>query len=175
MARRTSLNKIAALLFALAALPVAAQAASGPPCTPQGEVRDFASADWSAAVIGLKRNRCYGFCKAYDVEIHPDGTVLFEGRFGVTLGHSSAHIPARAARALAARFRRIGYLQMADAYNRPPHIFDGPSSVLTSIEFPGCGKRISDSHLSPQSPAALQKLEDEIDRVARTSQWWTAR
>ena len=168
MTRRTS---IAALLFALASLPVAAEAASGPPCTPQGEVHDFAAADWSTAVIGLTRNRCYGTCKAYDVEIHPDGTVLFEGRFGVVLGHSSAHIPARAARALAARFRRIGYLQMADAYNRPPHIFDGPSSVLTSIAFPGCGKRISDNHLSPQSPARLQKLEDEIDRVAHTAQW----
>jgi hypothetical protein len=169
--RDTGVTKIAALLLVLAALPFAAQAASGPPCTPQGAVRDFASADWSAAVIGLKRNRCYGFCKAYDVEIHPDGTVLFEGRFGVVLGHSSAHIPARAARALAARFRRIGYLQMADAYDRPPHIFDGPSSVITSIDFPGCGKRISDNHLSPQSPALLQKLEDEIDRVARTAQW----
>ena len=169
MTRHASLIKRAALLLAFTALPFAAQAAS--PCTPQGEVHDFAAADWSAAVVGLTRNRCYGSCKAYDVEIHPDGTVLFEGRFGVVPGHSSAHIPARAARALALRFRRIGYLQMADAYDRPPHIFDGPSNVITSIAFPGCGKKISDNHLSPQSPASLQKLEDEIDRVAHTAQW----
>jgi hypothetical protein len=162
-------TKAAALLFALIALPFAAQAAS--PCTPAGEAHDSASADWSAAVVGLSRYRCRGSCKAYDVEIHPDGTVLFDGRFGVALGRFTAHIPARAARALAARFRRIGYLQMADTYDRPPHVFDGPSSVATWIDFLGCGKRISDNHLSPLSPARLQKLEDEIDRVAHTAQW----
>jgi Domain of unknown function (DUF6438) len=156
-----------ALAFVLA--PLAARAEIATTCAPGAAV------DWSHPTMTLHRNRCMGTCPAYTVEIDADGTVAFDGGYRVKLGRSVSHIPVREVRALAAQFRRIGYLELDDEYRRPRGIMDGPPAVTTSIAFQTCGKEVFDDHFSHTAPKALHELEDEIDRVARTSQWMQPR
>ena len=39
--------------------------------------------DWNTLRITLSRSGCYGKCPTYEVEIHGDGTVLYDGKFDV--------------------------------------------------------------------------------------------
>ena len=67
--------------------------------------------------ITLNRSGCFGICPIYNVEIHGDGTVIYDGqRFAVFTGRPTNHIPQPAARALFEQFRRADYFWSFDFY-----------------------------------------------------------
>jgi len=39
--------------------------------------------DWNTLRITLSRSLCYGRCPVYEVEIHGDGTFLYDGKLNV--------------------------------------------------------------------------------------------
>ena len=45
--------------------------------------------DWNTLRITLSRSGCYGRCPAYKIEIHGDGTVLYDGKANVA--HKGSH------------------------------------------------------------------------------------
>jgi hypothetical protein len=52
--------------------------------------------DWNSLKIILARTGCYGSCPSYEVEVHGDGTVLYEGRSFVAItGSHRASVSSR--------------------------------------------------------------------------------
>jgi hypothetical protein len=49
--------------------------------------------DWNSLRITLSRSGCYGMCSTYEIEIHGDGTVLYDGEAHVgTTGRKKVNI-----------------------------------------------------------------------------------
>ena len=120
--------------------------------------------------IRLARGACFGFCPVYNVTITGEGAVRYEGQAHVAVvGVRTATIqPADVAR-LVARFDEVGFDRLQDAYRG--QATDLPTFTV-SITRDGHTKTVVDyGGVSAGLPRAVRDLENEIDRVAGTSQW----
>jgi hypothetical protein len=126
--------------------------------------------DWNTVRISLRRTLCYGRCPAYRVEIHGDGTVIYEGeKFVAETGQRKGKISQDAVRELVGAFRDADYYSLQDEYRA--HITDNPT-YETSIEIDGHLKQVTDYvGLHIGMPFSVKKLEDLIDQAANTPQW----
>ncbi len=126
--------------------------------------------DWKTLVITLSRTSCFGRCPDYTVEIHGDGTVIFNGRRNVVhTGEYRAHIPRAAVRALVDKFRNGDYFALNDSYRA--RATDLPT-YTTSIAFDGRSKRVVDyGGQIIGAPFAVNEIENAIDEAANTGQW----
>ena len=126
--------------------------------------------DWNSLNITLDRSPCFGRCPDYKVEIHGDGTVIYDGRnFVAVQGRRESHIPIYKVRSLFEQFRLVRYFSLKDSYQSSAT--DLPTYV-TSIAFDDKTKSVKD-HLGTAvgMPHAVVELEDAIDRAAETQQW----
>jgi hypothetical protein len=126
--------------------------------------------DWKTVRIALSRSGCFGTCPSYTVLITGDGAVAFEGRSHVAVnGHHSSRIGTEKVRELVAAFRDADYMSLDDKYEYP--VTDNPT-YETSISFDNVTKKVVDYvGLNAGMPEAVNKLEEEIDRVAGTARW----
>ena|SRR5215831_14883583 len=70
--------------------------------------------DWNSLRIILSRSPCYGRCPTYDVEIHGDGTVLYNGKANVaTKGRHTAKISRASLEELVDTFRKADYFSLS--------------------------------------------------------------
>jgi hypothetical protein len=124
----------------------------------------------SPVEIRLTRTVCFGFCPDYTVTINGDGGVRYEGRrFVNAVGVRTATIPRQNVARLLARFDEIGFDSLRDAYRG--QVTDLPTYTIT-LTRNGRSKSVVDyAGLSVGMPRAVRELQDEIDRVAGTSQW----
>src|SRR5213075_1068535 len=66
--------------------------------------------DWTSLRITLRRSGCYGMCSTYEVAIHGDGTVLYNGEAYVgTTGRKKLEISQPSLVKLVDAFRKADY------------------------------------------------------------------
>ncbi|HEX3673262.1 MAG TPA: DUF6438 domain-containing protein [Rhizomicrobium sp.] len=126
--------------------------------------------NWESVTIRLERSLCYGTCPSYSVELHGDGTVLYDGRDCVAImGPRTGHVPAAAVVGLVQQFRNADYFSLKENY--VASITDGPT-FRTSIGFDGHSKSVGD-YLGESAgmPAAVEALERAIDKTTGTDRW----
>lgn len=126
--------------------------------------------DWNSLRMTLKRTTCFGTCPSYRVEIHGDGTVLYEGQAYVAVtGPHHAAVSKETVSELLDAFRNVDYYSLRDEYVWPAT--DLPT-YETSIEIDGKLKKVKD-YAGEQvgMPLSISKLETEIDRLVDTERW----
>ena len=155
--------------LALFAIGFAAAPLSAAPDTKPGTKVDFPDiVDWSSLVITHERLGCFGSCPTYRLEIHGDGTVVYNGKAFVTvLGERRSKISADTVRGLYLRFRAADYFALNDRYSVGADCF----AAATSIAFDGRHKSVENQCGASK---IVSRLEGEIDRAAHVESW-TAR
>jgi hypothetical protein len=131
----------------------------------------------STARLVLERTECYGFCPAYTVEVHPDGSVAYEGKAFVRV-HGVAHatIAKATAEALFAQAACAGASSWSSDYTYP--VTDNPTANVTVDLGTGTVVRVKDyppchpaSTGYPGTPDTLCQLEEAIDKAANVEAW----
>jgi hypothetical protein len=126
--------------------------------------------DWNSLRITLSRGACYGTCPIYEIAIHGDGTVLYDGRAYVrTKGKKKAQISHAALVQLVDAFRKADYFSLADRY--VSGVTDNPTYV-SSISFDGRSKSVLD-YVGREAgmPPGVSDVEAAIDRLSGASKW----
>ncbi len=126
--------------------------------------------NWNTVRITLSRTECLGPCPVYRIELHGDGTVLYEGKSHVAIkGLHRASVPVENVRDLVNKFREADYYSLQDEY--ASSVLDHPR-YETSIEIDGKFKRVKDYiGLSVGMPFVVSELEDAIDHFTGAEQW----
>lgn len=126
--------------------------------------------DWSTLRITLSRSFCYGRCPVYKVEIHGNGTVLYDGTMNVAhKGRHTAKISHASLVELVDFFRKANYFTLQDRY--ASGITDNPA-YETSISFDAMSKSVLDYvGQSVGMPSTVSDLEAAIDRLSGASKW----
>ncbi|MCE9521209.1 MAG: DUF6438 domain-containing protein [Alphaproteobacteria bacterium] len=126
--------------------------------------------DWNSVRIKLARTMCFGSCPVYEVEIHGDGTIVYEGRaFVALMGRHRARIPKAAVAQLVDQLHRAEFFWLHDAYRS--NITDNPANILT-VTFDDRSKTVVDYvGEAVGMPDAVTNLETAIDRAADTERW----
>jgi ankyrin repeat protein len=126
--------------------------------------------DWDSIVIKLARTGCFGSCPSYEVEVHGDGTVRYEGKSYVAiLGEHHCSVPEENVRELVKLFRVIDYYSLRDEYIAG--ITDNPAYV-SSIQVDGKSKTVKDYvGVMIGMPLEVSDLESAIDRLSQVQRW----
>lgn len=137
---------------------------------PQAHVPFPEIRDWNSLRITLSRSGCYGNCPAYQVEVHGDGTVFYEGKANVrTKGRRVGKISHESLVKLVDVFRRADYFSLDDRY--ASGVTDNPTYV-SSISFDGRSKSVLDYvGKDVGMPASVSDVEAAIDRLSGASKW----
>jgi len=124
--------------------------------------------DWNSLRITLRRSGCYGMCPTYEIEIHGDGTVLYDGAAYVgTTGRRKVKISQPSLVKLVDAFRKADYFSLSDGY--VSGVTDMPTSA-SSISFDGQSKSVLDYlGRSVGMPPAVSDVEEAIDRLSGAS------
>ena len=126
--------------------------------------------EWNSIKIELSRTGCFGPCPSYSVEVHGDGTVLYNGGANVAItGAHRASVSRDAVLQTVQAFHASDYFSLHDKY-----IWGATDlpTYTTSIAIDGKTKRIVD-YAGEQvgMPEAVSKLEDAIDRLSGVERW----
>ena len=126
--------------------------------------------DWKSLKISLQRAPCFGSCPAYRVDIHGDGTVVYDGQMYVAIpGIHKAKITDDSVHSLFAAFQKADFFWLLDSYAAP--ITDNPTKVI-SISFDGRTKDVKDYvGRAIGMPQVVTELESLIDTTADTKKW----
>jgi Domain of unknown function (DUF6438) len=126
--------------------------------------------DLSTLRITLSRSGCYGKCPAYKIEIHGDGTVLYDGILNVThKGRHTGKISKTSLMELVDIFRKANYFSLDDRY--VSSVTDNPT-YETSISFDGVSKTVVDyAGKSVGMPLSVSAVEAAIDVLSGASKW----
>jgi hypothetical protein len=121
--------------------------------------------DWNSLRITLSRSGCYGMCSTYEIEIHGDGTVLYDGKVFVgTTGRKRVKISQPSLVKLVDAFRKADYFSFADGY--VSGVTDLPTCA-SSISFDGLSKSVLDyAGRNVGMPPGVSDVEAAIDRLS---------
>jgi len=130
-------------------------------------------------VIIIERGICFGTCPVYKLTITANGSVEFEGRHYVKKkGIVRATITREQLKHLIAEFEKAKFFTLQDRYvdkedGCNDYVADTPSAK-TSITIAGKTKSIDHQHgcKGPLNIDQLTALEDKIDEVVNSSQWF---
>jgi hypothetical protein len=125
--------------------------------------------------ITLARTGCYGFCPTYEVTIHADGRVVYQGFEHVgAIGERRGHASAEAIAELLDACQQLNFFELEDKYEykldengKPYSITDQPSRIM-SLTVNGRSKQVEQYFGGPE---ALRALADQIDTHAGTATW----
>ncbi|MFZ2868560.1 DUF6438 domain-containing protein [Zavarzinia sp.] len=141
------------------------------PKTKPAADRPFAEASMAETDISLSRGPCEGLCPIYDVTIHGDGRVTFNGDFHTSIiGAVDYRVDPANVAALIEQFRAVRFFGLEDRYFNDS-ISDWPearirlrrgNSVKTVREYDG---------LAVGMPMSVIDIADAIDRLARSDHW----
>ncbi len=134
--------------------------------------RDFPqiSGNGAGVVMTLWRSCCYGDCPLYSVEIHADGSVIYNGEPGVVVhGAHRDHLSGEQLEELIETFRRADYFSLEDHYSFS--VTDN-ATYRTEFRVDQLEKSVSD-HVGAENgmPQAVTDVEDASDRIADTKKW----
>jgi hypothetical protein len=124
--------------------------------------------DWNSLRITLSRSGCYGMCSTYEIEIHGDGSVLYDGQaFVGTMGKQKLQISHASLIKLVDTFRKVDYFSLAAGY--ASGVTDNPTYV-SSISFNGESKSVLDYvGQAAGMPHGVSDVEAAIDRLSGAS------
>ncbi|CAM0998998.1 ankyrin repeat domain-containing protein [Rhodanobacter sp. Root179] len=120
--------------------------------------------------ISLSRSGCFGTCPSYEVSIHGNGKVDYEGVGDVDVqGKHSFSIPPADVAALVENARRADLWSMRTSYSAL--ITDSPTYVL--ILKMGQQRHEIEDYVGRMvgMPVSVGDFEEEVDRVGRTFEW----
>jgi Domain of unknown function (DUF6438) len=126
--------------------------------------------DWSSLRIRLERFPCFMGCSQYTIEIAGDGTLTYEGKYGVAVrGQRTGHVGPKIVADLVDRFRKVDFFWLHDTYTG--EIQDLASTKLT-IAFDGHAKTVED-YVGQDAgmPPEITVIEREIDRLTNSKRW----
>jgi ankyrin repeat protein len=126
--------------------------------------------DWDSVIIKLTRTGCFGTCPSYEVEVHGDGTVRYQGESYVAiLGDHHCSVPEENVRELVKSFRETDYYSLQDEY--VAGITDDPT-YISSIQIDGKSKTVKD-YVGEiiGMPLGVSDLESAIDRLSEVQRW----
>lgn len=126
--------------------------------------------NWHSVKIVLSRTGCYGMCPSYRVEVHGDGTVLYDGASFVAItGSHRASVSRDVVSEIVEAFRAADYFSLRDKYMWGAT--DLPT-YKTSISVDGRTKEVID-YAGEQvgMPKSVSKLEEAIDRLSGVERW----
>jgi Domain of unknown function (DUF6438) len=125
--------------------------------------------------ITLERTMCFGTCPVYNLTIHGDGSVTYQGQAFVRVkGTVETKIERSKVEKLVRKFEEIGYFELKEKYTtiRNPdgtkYSFTDLPTTITSITIGDKYKRVGD-YLG--APPRLRELEKEIDETAGSDRW----
>jgi len=141
-----------------------------PPPSPTSTNNTNSSEDkLKSAIISLERSGCLGPCPVYKITIYGSGKVVYKGeKFVKVVGERTITVDREKIEKLLADFEKSGYFSLEDKYEGGP---TDATSAITSITLSNKKKTINDYHASPNSPAILRDLENQIDAVVNSGQW----
>jgi ankyrin repeat protein len=126
--------------------------------------------DWDSVSIKLTRTGCFGSCPSYEVEVHGDGTVHYQGKSYVAiLGDHRCSVSEENVRELVKSFRETDYYSLRDEY--VAGITDNPT-YLSSIQIDGKSKTVKD-YVGEMigMPLEVSDLESAIDHLSEVQRW----
>ncbi len=131
-----------------------------------GQEMQFDSLAIDSASITLERGLCFGVCPEYEVTVHGNGQVEFQGSNGLKNAEShSAQIYASEARDLIEfAIAKVRFDTLQEKYFGN---VDDPERI-TTLRIGGKAKSVSNIG---DGPKILTELELMIDKVAATSRW----
>ena len=146
-------------------LPVRALAEQSPRHVPFPQVHN-----WNSVKIVLSRTGCFGTCPGYRVEVHGDGTVLYDGRSYVAItGSHRASVSRSAVAEMVEAFRAADYFSLKDEYMWGAT--DLPT-YTTSISIDGRTKQVVDyAGERVGMPESVSKLEKTVDLLSGVERW----
>jgi ankyrin repeat protein len=126
--------------------------------------------DWNTVVMTLSRTSCLGSCPDYEVTVHGDGTVIYDGkRFVAITGRHQCTISEAGVHELVAAFRAADYYSLQDKY-----VWEATDlpTYISSIKIDGQTKQVADyAGAVIGMPLAVSDLEVTIDRVSGAKGW----
>jgi len=126
--------------------------------------------EWNTVVMTLSRTSCLGSCPDYEVTVHGDGTVIYNGmRFVAITGRHQCTISQASVHELIAAFRAADYYSLQDKY-----VWEATDlpTYITSIKIDGQSKQVADyAEAIIGMPLAVSDLEASIDRLSGAKRW----
>lgn len=125
--------------------------------------------------LTLERTGCYGFCPTYEVTVHADGLVVFQGYEHVgVLGEQRGQIDEAGIEELLTLCAELNFFSLAAEYrytedeegNRRT-ITDQPTR-FTTLRLGGRSHQVENYFGGPE---ALRALEDRIDELSGATAW----
>ena len=129
-------------------------------------------ADWNSLRMTLTRSGCFGSCPAYELTVHGNGTVEYNGeQYTKLCGEWRGTVAMSVVHELFAQFRAADYFSLYSEYEWAAT--DLPT-FTTSITFDKVGHQVLDyGGEQVGMPEAVRDLENSIDRMAGPNHWLT--
>lgn len=146
-------------------LPIRALAEQSPKRVPFPQKHN-----WTSVKIVLSRTGCLGTCPSYRVEVHGDGTVLYDGgSFVAITGSHRASVSRDVVLEMVEAFRSVDYFSLKNKY------MWGATDLpmyKTSISIDGKTKEVVDyAGQQVGMPESVSRLEETIDRLSGVERW----
>ncbi|MGE3249785.1 MAG: DUF6438 domain-containing protein [Hyphomonadaceae bacterium] len=146
----------------IAAAFLAFACAPGPAPAPPPAAADF--------TITLERQRCFGACPDYVVEIDEQGVVRYTGRaFVEAVGPRGRQVSPAEARALYDRFIASDFFALNPEY--AAQVTDMPTYILTLRDGSRTHRVRDYAGRMMGMPEIVTELENAVDRTANTREW----
>lgn len=129
------------------------------------------SPEYKEAAITLSRTACFGKCPVYNLKIHTDGLVIYEGQQDVkVVGTRTGQISPEKVKELIEEFYKINYFKLKESNTDSNLCETDHPAIITSITIDGKAKKVHDN-LGCPFPSKLRDLEIKIDEVAGSKRW----
>jgi len=117
--------------------------------------------------IGLRRSAGFGECPVYQVVIREDGSFDYVGEQHVErLGEHTGSVSRQAFNKLAKSIKEAGFMDLEESYAVP---LTCQATVRTTVVIHGVKKTVS--NYGGGGPAALQEIEELIDKLVLEADW----
>ena len=126
--------------------------------------------DWATLRITLSRSGCFGSCPEYEVEIHGDGQVRYNGMAFVSVrGVHDSTVTRQDLELLIEGFRNADFFALNSEYRI--NLSDG-STYKTSLSIDGQTKSVLDyGGRAVGMPSVVTEVEQAVDRIENTGMW----
>lgn len=175
-------------------------AACGNSVSKTKNTNEFQPKEEAELSLKMERSGCYGRCPIYDLNIQPDGKVIFDGKFWTKIsGKAEDKLTENQLKQLIAEIEKANFFSLENAYNYdsqncPSIATDLPGVKLyiklnskekTIDHYLGCFENDREEKLQDNSgnvrvkenwepkvfPQELYNLENKIDEIVETKRW----
>jgi hypothetical protein len=138
-----------------------------------GDTAPAAPNSTAPIVVNLKRTACYGHCPIYEVTVHADGTVEYDGFKDVVVkGRKIGHLSPAEMKSLDDAFATAKYLDLDGKYDeRDCYDMTDHSSAVTSYHLGDRTKTVDHYQGCRRAPKELTTLEQRIDEIVGSARW----